>query len=414
MADYCGSNITACATDCEWKEISTAFANDNLDWPDSTEGVLCKDLYKKLYCETKWGPTPWEQGYMNALSESYPSVLFFYRADFEVINGTSSAWFCNGNETDISGVCAERKKAYKNEVQRFVSATPKAAEGIKHRVEVMPDGRVAADGENRFGECNIFSWENIKEISCGNWHTVGLKKDGTLVACGSNANGQCNVEGIIGKAVAISCGRYHTAVLLENGKVEIIGKLEQKAQINKYQPKRDYEPEDFPLICELQLDKKINGWEEMNERVERISAGDELTLKTHNSNGEIIIEVLDFCGKKIGQVSTASNSSLSRMLTEVKAFANIVTPLSVKRKCSKYASMEIRIEYCPSSDSDDTKKASMIIGNYKQTCVKNWPEIKRIKSVFDAVIGITGDGEVYVDGYCPCTKSDILKIVGLE
>lgn len=107
----------------------------------------------------------------------------------------------------------------------------------------MPDGRVAADGENRFGECNIFSWTNIKEISCGNWHTAGLKKDGTLVACESNSNGQCDVEDVIGKAV--SCGRHHTAVLLDNGKVVIMDKLEQEAQSNNVQPEKIWNREIF-------------------------------------------------------------------------------------------------------------------------------------------------------------------------
>ena len=341
--------------------------------------------------------------------------MFYYYATYEGGERPDRTWFCNGRETNKRGAIGERKKAYKDEVQRFASATPKSADGIKHRIEVMPDGRVAADGENRFGECNIFSWTNIKEISCGNWHTVGLKKDGTLVACGSNANGQCAVEDVIGKAAAVSCGRYHTAVLLDTGKVVIRGTLEKEDQSNNVQQEKDLEPEDFPLICDLQLNREIKGWEKMNDRIEKMSAGDELTLKKHVSNGEISFEVLNYRGEKIGEVSTETNSSLSSMLTEVKAFANTVTPLSKRSKGSKYAAMEIRIEYCPSANNDGTKKkTSTIIGNYKQTPVKNWPAVKKIKSVFDAVIGVTGDGQIYVDGYCPCSEADILKIVGLE
>lgn len=415
MANYCENKITANVTDCEWKEISTAFANDNIDWPASMGGTSCSDLEKEISCTTKWSPTPWNEGKMAALSESYPSVLFYYKTDIEGEYHSPSTWFCNGGETNKSEAASARKQAYKDEVQRFASATPKAADGIKHRVEVMPDGRVAADGENRFGECNIFSWANIKEISCGNWHTVGLKKDGSLVACGSNANGQCNVDVMIEKAVSVSCGRYHTAVLLENGKVVIRGKLEQEAQSDKVQPEKNLEPEDFPLICDLQLNKHIKGWKKMNDRIEKMSAGDELTLKKHTSNGEINFEVLNSRGEPIGEVSTESNSSLSKMLLDVKVTVNTVTPLSARRKGSKYAAMEIRIDYSPSASNDDAeKKASTTIESYKQTRVENWPAVSRIKSIFDAVIGVTDDGQVYVDGYCPCSEADIRKIVGLE
>ena len=153
----------------------------------------------------------------------------------------------------------------------------------------------------------------------------------------------------------------------------------------------------------------------MNDRIEKMSAGDELTLKKHTSNGEINFEVLNSRGEPIGEVSTESNSSLSKMLLDVKVTVNTVTPLSARRKGSKYAAMEIRIDYSPSASNDDAeKKASTTIESYKQTRVENWPAVSRIKSIFDAVIGVTDDGQVYVDGYCPCSEADIRKIVGLE
>lgn len=411
MANYCENKITANVTNCEWNEISDAFVYNHIDWPVTTDGINYSTRDKEISYTTSWSPTPLRDGQMAALSESYPSALFYYQAYIEGEGLSPSAWFCNGCETDKSDAGSERKKAYKAEVKRFVSATPQAADGIKHRVEVMPDGRVAADGENRFGECNIFPWANIKEISCGNWHTVGLTKDGTLVACGSNANGQCNVKNVLGKVVSVSCGRYHTAALLENGKVVIMGKLEQEAKLNIFQAEKTLKPEDFPLICDLQLNRSIKDWEKMNDRIEKISAGDELTLKMYTSNGEINFNVLNSSREKIGEVSTKSNNSLSKMLTKVKVYANTVTPLSARKKGSRYAAMEIRIEYNPSAENDGAKKkASTIIGDYKQTCVENWPAVQKIKSVFDAVIGVTEDGQVFVDGYCPCSEADILKI----
>jgi hypothetical protein len=95
-------------------------------------------------------------------------------------------------------------------------------------------------------------------------------------------------------------------------------------------------------------------------------------------------------------------------------FADTVTPVSARRKGSKYAAMKIRIEYSSSAYDGVKKKSSTIIGHYRQTRVESWPAVERIKSVFDAVIGVTEYGEIYVDGYCPCSEVDILKIVGLE
>ena len=41
MANYCSNRITAGLTDSEWKEISTAFDNNQIDWPISMEGTSC-------------------------------------------------------------------------------------------------------------------------------------------------------------------------------------------------------------------------------------------------------------------------------------------------------------------------------------------------------------------------------------
>ena len=413
MANYCWSKITASATNSEWKEISTAFSNDRIDWSIGTEGPDCNDWNKEISCENKWSPTPWNEGKMAALSESYPSVQFYYHATYEGGERPDSAWFCNGDETNKKGAESSRKQAYRDEVQRFVSATQRVADGIVHRVEIMPDGRVAADGENRFGECNIFPWTDIKQISCGNWHTVGLRKDGTVVACGSNANGQCDVSDLPGRAIAISCGRYHTAILLDSGKVIVRGHLEQEAAAPNVQEEVALTPSDFPLIEDLRLDKYIKGWEKMNDRIELMSVGDELTFKKVSQDGEISFEVLNMRGEKIGNLWTGHDKSLSKMLNKVKVTVNTVTPLSARRKGSKYAAMSIRIDY-NSDNSAAAKKANTTLGGYSQTRIASWPAVTRIKSIFDAVIGVTSSGEVLVDGFCPCSESDIYKYVGLE
>lgn len=413
MANYCWSTIVASATKCEWTEISKGFENNLIEWAIGTGGPDCNDWSQEITCENKWSPTPWNEGYMAKLSRSYPSVIFHYTAKYEGGERPDSVWFANGDEGNKKDAESGRRQAYKAEVERFVSATTSAADGIEHRVEIMPDGRVAADGENRFGECNIFPWANIKQISCGNWHTVGLKKDGTVVACGSNANGQCDVSDIPGRAVAVSCGRYHTAILLDNGHVIIKGKLEQEAQAPNVQEESPLSATDFPFVLDLSLNKYVTGWEKMNERIEHISAGDELTLKKVSKDGEVTFEVLNMRGEKIGNLYFDRAKGLAKLLKNVKATVATVTPLSQRRKGSKYAAMTIRLDYV-GGDNKAEKKASTTLGDYEQTKVASWPAVTKIKSVFDAVIGVTSDGKMFVDGFCPCSEADLMRIMGLN
>lgn len=412
MANYCSNRITAGTTNSEWKEIAEAFENDLIDWPASMDGTDCNEWSREISCTTKWSPTPWNEGKMGKLSESYPCVLFHYETDIEGEYRSPSTWFCNGDEYSKREAENARRRAYKADVERFTAATKQAAEGIYHRVEVMPDGRVAADGENRFGECNIFAWKNIHAISCGNWHTVGLRKDGSVVACGSNANGQCEVSNLQGNAVAISCGRYHTAILLNTGKVVIRGKLEQETQAPNSRGETQLVASDFPMVVNLHLDKYIPGWERMNERIENLSAGDELALKKISNDGGISFEVLNMRGEKIGEFLTDDGKSLAKLLKNIKVTVNTVTPLSSRRKGSKYAAMTIRLDCIKSAtDEKTTTKKSLIIGDYTQTKVAQWPPVNKILSVYDAVIGVAMNGEYYVDGFCPCSESDIARIV---
>lgn len=236
---------------------------------------------------------------------------------------------------------------------------------------------------------------------------------GTLFACGSNANGQCDVSDIPGRAVAVSCGRYHTAILLDNGHVIIKGKLEQEAQAPNVQEESPLSATDFPFVLDLSLNKYVSGWEKMNERIEHISAGDELTLKKVSKDGEVTFEVLNMRGETIGNLYFDRAKGLAKLLKNVKATVATVTPLSQRRKGSKYAAMTIRLDYV-GGDNKAEKKASTTLGDYEQTKVASWPAVTKIKSVFDAVIGVTSDGKMFVDGFCPCSEADLMRIMGLN
>lgn len=97
---------------------------------------------------------------------------------------------------------------------------------------------------------------------------------------------------------------------------------------------------------------------------------------------------------------------LSKLLKNVKASVATVTPLSQRRKGSKYAAMTIRLDYIGGSNNAE-KKPATTLGDYEQTSVASWPPVKRILSIFDAVVGVTASGEFYIDGFCPCSEADI-------
>lgn len=291
MANYCKNNITVIATESEWKDIALELTDGEIYWDEGLGEVDCKEQTKTISFCSKWAPVLWVHGSINKLSAMHPTVIFKYETQGEDDYHPETGWFCNGKRVAKNEAINERLQAYSNELQRILSNTDNACNGMCHRVEIMPDGRVAADGQYSSGACNIFSWKDIAQISCGNWHTAGLTKEGTVVACGSNLSGQCDIPKLDEPATGISCGRYHTAILTKSGTVKIAGELAQ-------------EPFSSPL--------KIT-----------------------------------------------------------------------RSKC-----------------------------NYKQTQVELWPPVVRMKAVFDAVVGVTSSGEMLIDGFCPCSKEDLIRIMG--
>lgn len=79
------------------------------------------------------------------------------------------------------------------------------AVGRRHTVSLKSDGTVMAEGDNKYGQCDVGSWCDIVAVAAGNVHratntgnahTIGLKADGTVVAVGWNRHGQCDVNAL--------------------------------------------------------------------------------------------------------------------------------------------------------------------------------------------------------------------------
>jgi hypothetical protein len=119
MANYCYNKITAGATNSEWQEISKAFSNDQIDWRQAWMEQIAVTGRREISLTTKWSPTPWNEGKMEALSRSYPSVLFHYVAEYEGGERPDSVWFANGEEGNKKDGESYRKQAHKAEVERL-------------------------------------------------------------------------------------------------------------------------------------------------------------------------------------------------------------------------------------------------------------------------------------------------------
>ncbi len=90
--------------------------------------------------------------------------------------------------------------------------------GRYHTVAVSTDGSALSAGDNSKGQCDVFQWKDISHISAGENHTLGLKKDGTACATGDNSKGQCNVSEWK-DLVSISAGEGFSVGVTSYGKV---------------------------------------------------------------------------------------------------------------------------------------------------------------------------------------------------
>lgn len=226
MANYAFTDIEFVATESEKNEINSFLNNNVIPWDYGVTG-------ESLSITSKWDSNIDE--YLPKLSKLFPTVIFKYEVSYEYYEedeiDSITSFMVNGNKVKYTKLKESRYLSYKQYMEHFYKLTNTKAKGISHEVEIMPDGLVAAYGNNYVGECNIYDWQDIVKISCGNFHTVGLTKDKAVLAVGANSNFECNLSNVKDKIIDISCGRYHTAILLESGKVIVKGNIEKEPEI---------------------------------------------------------------------------------------------------------------------------------------------------------------------------------------
>ena len=96
------------------------------------------------------------------------------------------------------------------------------AAGDGHTLGVKKDGTVAADGYNRYGQCDTDDLQDIIQAACGMFHSAFLTKDGRVICRGSNERGACNTQGWQ-NVTAVSAGGNHTVALTADGLVLAAG-----------------------------------------------------------------------------------------------------------------------------------------------------------------------------------------------
>ena len=227
------------AMDCvapEYREIKSAFARGAVDWC-FTVGETVFDDERACFSFDTWDRAEaLYDGSIEALSAMFPAVIFHCRewaADAAEPDEPSQVWCAGQNVTALTKEqrVVFRDRAFVEYCKRFLRYERTAGEDYSYKARVVEgeERGAAAWGENRFGECEVYYWDSIKSLGCGDFHTVAARSDGRTVATGSNANGQCNVEGFR-NADSIHCGRYHTAALKKVGTVLLASNDERFAQ----------------------------------------------------------------------------------------------------------------------------------------------------------------------------------------
>lgn len=99
--------------------------------------------------------------------------------------------------------------------------------GKGHTVGLKSDGTVVAIGDNSYGQCDVYEWDEIIKVVAGDWYTVGLKEDGTIVITGENFPGSYYInDEVIAECkdiIDIAAGFGHTVCLHKDGTVTAFG-----------------------------------------------------------------------------------------------------------------------------------------------------------------------------------------------
>ncbi len=112
----------------------------------------------------------------------------------------------------VYGVCEQNARILQ------VSAGP------RHTVTLMRNGTVSASGNNDFGECNVSSLRDIRQVAAASGLTYALRKDGQVQQVGTSGRqggtGVLSLDGL-SHVVRLANGGQHLAALTDDGRIVI-------------------------------------------------------------------------------------------------------------------------------------------------------------------------------------------------
>ena len=79
--------------------------------------------------------------------------------------------------------------------------------GFNHYVGVNKYGRVYAAGDNSFGQCNTYGWNNVIKAAAGKYFSAALLSDGSVVTCGDENINTSSWSGITDIAAGGGTGK---------------------------------------------------------------------------------------------------------------------------------------------------------------------------------------------------------------
>jgi alpha-tubulin suppressor-like RCC1 family protein len=167
-----------------------------------------------------------------------------------VLKHDGSIWGCGANTYGGLGLGDVNKRASFTKVTKNVNNDVKQiACGSDYTIILKNDGSIWSCGGNGNGQLGIGARDtkvhntftkittninnDVKQITCGEYHTFIFKNDGSVWCCGSNVNGQLGLNSttnayntftkvttnISNDVKQIACGDQHTFILKTNGSV---------------------------------------------------------------------------------------------------------------------------------------------------------------------------------------------------
>lgn len=100
----------------------------------------------------------------------------------------------------------------------------------RHSVTLLKNGKVRAEGDNDYGQCNVYHMTNVVNICAAARCTYAVTQEGKVIYAGAPVSTEIAAWNNISK---VSCGTYHIIGITKDGSVKIAGSILDEAMKKK-------------------------------------------------------------------------------------------------------------------------------------------------------------------------------------